>query len=101
MDVVANGGFEIDSAWEIPGTAYPARYSTAQARNGSRSMQVGIVESAEDEYSFFRLDGGSALGFARLWFRVAPEGLEVHFTGGVPEERQGRQRHPEGDSAQD
>ncbi len=48
VEVVVNGGFEIDSAWEMPGTAYPARYSTAEARNGSRSMQVGIVDPAQD-----------------------------------------------------
>jgi hypothetical protein len=52
VDVVANGGFEIDSAWILPSTAYPARYSTAQARNGSRSMQVGIVDPAQDKLSY-------------------------------------------------
>ncbi len=52
VELVANGGFEVDAAWELPLTAYPARYSTAQARTGSRSMQVGIVATAEDEYSF-------------------------------------------------
>jgi hypothetical protein len=51
-ELVLNGGFEIDAAWYLPGTAYPARYSTAQALSGSRSMQVGIVEAAEDEYSY-------------------------------------------------
>jgi hypothetical protein len=52
VELVANGGFEIDAAWELPATAYQARYSTAQARNGSRSMQVGIVDAADDEYSY-------------------------------------------------
>jgi hypothetical protein len=52
VDVVMNGGFEVTSAWELPSTAYSARYSTGQARNGSRAMQVGIVDSAEDEYAY-------------------------------------------------
>jgi hypothetical protein len=52
VEVVSNGSFEIDSTWETPSTAYPAHYTTAQARNGSRSMQVGIVEAAEDEYAY-------------------------------------------------
>jgi hypothetical protein len=52
VEVVANGGFETTSDWYLPATAYPARYSTAQARNGSRSMQVGIVDPAQDKYAY-------------------------------------------------
>jgi hypothetical protein len=52
VDVVANGGFEDDSDWVLPSTAYPARYSTAQVRNGSRSMQVGIIDPAQDKLSY-------------------------------------------------
>ncbi|MGD8902609.1 MAG: CHAP domain-containing protein [Anaerolineae bacterium] len=52
VNVVGNGGFEDDSDWVLPSTAYPARYSTAQARNGSRSMQVGIIDPAQDKLSY-------------------------------------------------
>jgi hypothetical protein len=73
VDLVANGGFEVDGAWEIPSTAYPARYSTAQARNGDRSMQVGIVESALDEYAYsstqqwVTIPAGTAGASLRFW----------------------------------
>ena len=73
VEVVTNGGFEVDSVWEIPSTAYPARYSTAQARNGDRSMQVGIVESAEDEYAYsstqqwVTIPAGTGSASVRFW----------------------------------
>ena len=46
-----NGGFEQDSDWEIPDTAYPAAYSQAVVRSGTRSMRVGIVGDASS-YSY-------------------------------------------------
>jgi hypothetical protein len=44
VEAISNGGFETDSDWEIPATAYQARYVTAKAHSGSRSMQIGIVD---------------------------------------------------------
>jgi hypothetical protein len=41
-DLIANGGFEVDAAWEIVSTAYLAGYSTDHARTGERGMRVGI-----------------------------------------------------------
>ena len=72
-DVVVNGGFEVDGTWEMPSTAYPARYSTAQVRNGDRSMQVGIVDSAEDEYAYssaqqwVTIPAGAGSASLRFW----------------------------------
>lgn len=49
---IANGGFESDGDWEMPITKYPASYITATAHSGDRSMQVGIVEPADNRYSY-------------------------------------------------
>jgi hypothetical protein len=51
-EAIANGGFESDSNWERPVTAYRAQYSTAEAHTGSRSMRVGIVDAGENKYSY-------------------------------------------------
>jgi PKD repeat protein len=51
-EAVTNGGFELDTGWTIPATAYLAAYSTAEAHSGSRSMRVGIEESADNVYSY-------------------------------------------------
>lgn len=40
--LIANDGFEESATWQINSTPYPAAYTTAQAHNGSRSMQTGI-----------------------------------------------------------
>jgi hypothetical protein len=52
VDQIRNGGFETNSAWEIPATAYPAGYTTVKAHGGSRSMRVGIVDPADNVYSY-------------------------------------------------
>jgi hypothetical protein len=51
QDVIVNGGFEVDQAWELPNTSYPADYSTDQAHSGARSMRTGIVDGP-NVYSF-------------------------------------------------
>jgi hypothetical protein len=90
VEVVANGGFEIDSAWEMPGTAYPAHYSTAQARNGSRSMQVGIVETADDEYSYsstqqaLSIPAGAGSANLRFWLYTVSDEPEIQASLPVP-----------------
>jgi hypothetical protein len=50
--LIRNPSFESTSDWEIPLTAYPAGYSTAQAHSGSRSMRTGILNSNENKYSY-------------------------------------------------
>jgi photosystem II stability/assembly factor-like uncharacterized protein len=48
---LADGGFEIGTAWTLPVTAYPAGYSTATVRSGMQSLRAGIVEGA-DRFSY-------------------------------------------------
>ena len=52
VEGITNGGFESAGDWEIPLTGYPAGYTTAAAYSGDRSMRVGIVEPADDIYSY-------------------------------------------------
>jgi hypothetical protein len=49
---VQNGGFETTSAWELPATEYTAVYSTARVRSGSWAVRTGIVNSADNRYSY-------------------------------------------------
>jgi hypothetical protein len=49
---VTNGSFEDDSAWEFPDTEYPAAYTTAITHTGNRSARAGIVEPADNRYSY-------------------------------------------------
>ncbi len=51
-EAIANGGFEDDGDWEIPGTEYPAGYTTVVTHSGGRSMRVGIVEPADNRHSY-------------------------------------------------
>jgi hypothetical protein len=51
MQLIVNGGFETDEAWEIPETDYPAQYTTERARSGSRSMRLGVQPGA-NVYSY-------------------------------------------------
>jgi hypothetical protein len=72
-ELIANGGFEVDSDWELPATAYTARYSTAQAFAGSRSMQTGIVDAGDSKraYSSARqlvtIPGDAVSATLRFW----------------------------------
>ncbi|MHB0858466.1 MAG: hypothetical protein ACYC5M_12980 [Anaerolineae bacterium] len=50
-ELTRNGGFETDTAWDIPYTSYPAGYSSTVVRSGTRSMRVGIV-SGTSVYSY-------------------------------------------------
>src|SRR5215203_1739895 len=47
-----NGGFERNTDWTLPGTAYPAAYSTAMAHSGDGSVRAGILMTVENVYSY-------------------------------------------------
>jgi hypothetical protein len=47
-----NNGFELDTAWGIPVTAFTAGYTTAAAHTGTRSMRNGITSSSHNRYSY-------------------------------------------------
>jgi hypothetical protein len=47
-----NNGFESDSDWGIPVTAFTAGYSTEQVHTGLRSMRNGVPYYVHDRYSY-------------------------------------------------
>jgi PKD repeat protein len=47
-----NGGFELDTGWEIPVTEYSAGYTTGASRSGARAMRIGIVAPEENVLSY-------------------------------------------------
>jgi len=49
---ISNGGFENNTAWYIPYTAFSAGYSTWLRRSGTRSMRTGIVYWYHNRYSY-------------------------------------------------
>lgn len=49
---IVNGGFELNSGWKINNNEYPAAYSMVKARTGERSMRVGIINPADNRYSY-------------------------------------------------
>jgi hypothetical protein len=49
---LSNGGFENNSAWYIPLTAFSAGYSTYRKHTGWRSMRTGIVYWYHNRYSY-------------------------------------------------
>jgi hypothetical protein len=51
-NALSNSGFESNTAWNIPITAYTAGYSTVRFKNGARSMRTGIVNVADNRYAY-------------------------------------------------
>ncbi len=49
---IVNGGFENNSGWQININEYPAAYSSAVVHAGSWAMRTGIVNPADNRYSY-------------------------------------------------
>ncbi len=47
-----NGDFETDTDWTLPVTAYRAIYSTEEVQRNIRSLRAGIVNAAENVFSY-------------------------------------------------
>lgn len=52
FNALINGGFESNTGWEIPVTAYSAGYSSLRARTGVQSMRTGITMPVDNRYSY-------------------------------------------------
>lgn len=53
---IVNGGFELNSGWTIGINEYPAAYSEVQAHTGERSMRVGIINPADNRFSYSSIE---------------------------------------------
>lgn len=51
-EIIVNGSFEWDGSWQIPSSSYTATYDTAIAHSGDRSMRIGIIDPADNVYSY-------------------------------------------------
>jgi hypothetical protein len=51
-DVIINGSFETNDAWQLPATQYTASFSNAAAHTGSRSVSTGITDPSHNRYSY-------------------------------------------------
>jgi hypothetical protein len=77
---VANSGFESNSAWIVPITAYSAAYSRANPYQGLRSLRAGIVGGGDvysysTAYEYITIPAGTANATLRfLWYPKSLEG---------------------------
>ena len=51
-NIIANGGFEGNTGWVIPATAFSAGYSIDLAHSGSHSMRTGITDPVDNRYAY-------------------------------------------------
>jgi len=78
-ELAVNGGFERDDGWSIDTTPHQARYTTAVARTGSRSLQLGILDPDENRFSYssveqrFQIPAGLDAVLS-LWYRMPASG---------------------------
>jgi len=54
--LIRNGGFESGDSWLINVNEYPASYSSSQVFSGGRSMRIGIVNPADNRYSYSSIE---------------------------------------------
>ena len=52
VNVLANGGFENNTAWQINNTVYPAGYVTFPVFSGARSLRAGIIHPPDNVFSY-------------------------------------------------
>jgi hypothetical protein len=79
VELAVNGDFETDEGWEIANTPHKARYTGAVAYSGSRSMQLGIDNPAENAFSYSSAEQrlvipGGRTATLRFWYNVADGG---------------------------
>jgi uncharacterized repeat protein (TIGR01451 family) len=72
-ELIANGGFEATSSWQMPNTPHPAGYSAAMARSGQRSMRTGIglgdnVRSYSTAWQAFHVPADATDAVLSFWY---------------------------------
>lgn len=76
-NVVANGGFEENTHWQINANEFPAAYWWGFGHSGNRSMRAGIPEPADNRFSYSSAQQTvsipSPLASARLGYWLFPK----------------------------
>lgn len=52
VNLIANGGFESDAAWQLNNTVYPAGFVGFPVYSGARALRAGIVFPPDNVYSY-------------------------------------------------
>ena len=82
-DYMGNGGFESSSHWVINNNEYPASYSTVQSHSGSRSMRVGVINPADNQFAYssvsqtLTLPSSATDATLRFWLYTSSTGTLV------------------------
>lgn len=73
-NLIQNNGFESGDSWQINNNEYPAGYASNPVYAGGRSMQVGISNVAENQYSYSSVEQTvsipSNVSSARLSYQI-------------------------------
>jgi len=78
-ELAVNGDFEREDGWTIANTPYKARYGSAVAHTGTRSLQLGMVEPAQNQFSYssveqrFVVPAGHKITL-EFWYRMPDSG---------------------------
>ncbi|MCP4164502.1 MAG: hypothetical protein GY759_01255, partial [Chloroflexi bacterium] len=67
QELVTNGGFETNAAWTLPVTGASAKYTTAEAHTGARSVRLGQLPAQASTLPAGKLD-------RNLMGEIAPQG---------------------------
>jgi hypothetical protein len=84
-DEIKNGGFEKNTDdWEFPATPYSAGYSSERSHSGDRSARTGILNSADNIYSYssarqpIYIPSNAGSATLRLWlYPISNEGTSA------------------------
>lgn len=78
-ELAINGDFEATEGWLIANTPYKARYTDAVARSGTRSLQLGIANVADNQFSYASADQHLAIPAGKratltFWYHMPVQG---------------------------
>ena len=78
-ELAINGDFERSDGWTIFNTPHDARYSNAMVRTGARSLQLGIPDLAQNQFSYSSVEQRFSIPAGRevtlvFWYRMPSGG---------------------------
>lgn len=80
-ELLQNGGFEDNTAWEFGNTSTPAIYTTEAAHSGSRSVRTGSATSGRSYSSIYQIASIPANASSitlRFWYKPYSEEINLN-----------------------